>query len=327
MIVGKPCAFRMIRRATHPSASNPEPGWMSQCQHPRCPGHWQTGWATEVGALDAYAKHTCDKRHMALHPRCFTPICPEGTLHARIDMYRGKAPGHEEDEMTEQTTTTETQTAEQPTEAKPTKTKKAGKLVPCFCRTFEVGEDIETNGQPDVTIETTGCDRMTNRTFAQGHDAKLVSFLVRAELDGKDIRYGRDTGLVTTTDAVAACRLVSQELAHKAKVALANGKDKDAKKAERAAAKQAKGAERAAALQAKLDAKKAKDEAKAAEQAATEPTQAPDTGIPQAKTQAKVGRWEYSGTANADGSFTYINGGGQPKTIEAGKWTPIAQDA
>lgn len=320
--VGNPCAYRVVRRAVRSSASNPEPGWISQCQHPRCPGYWRTGLATEALAIRSYAEHQCDERHMVLHVRCFQADYLEGKSNGRIDVDGAGSPGTpKEPEMTEQATTPEPQPA---TEAKPAKSKKAGKLTPCFCRTFEVGVDTGTDENPDITIETTGCDRMTNRTFAQGHDAKLVSFLVAAELDGKDIRYGRDSGMVTTTDAVGAAKLVSQELAHKAKVALANGQNRHAKRAERAAAKQVKGAERAAALQAKLDAK-----AKAAmgpEQAAVKDAsgdEATVTNIPEAKVAGKVGRWEYKGMVGDDGSFTFMNGGGQEQTVPADKWVRL----
>lgn len=328
----RPCTFRVIRQAIRPSARNPEPGWISQCQHPRCLGHWRTGLATEAHARQAYAKHECDERHILLHPGCFVRVCLEDNSHVRIEGYRGKAPGHEEDEMTD-TATTETQTPEvtetEQTPKEKADSRRAGKLTPCFCRTFEAGVDTGDEENPDVTIETTGCDRMTNRTFAQGHDAKLVSFLVAAELDGKDIRHGRDTGMVTTTDAVGAAKMVSHELAAKTAKALENGRGKLQAKEQRAAAKRAKGEERAAALQAKIEAREAAKAEKAAAKEAAEQAAQPATdeqvirNIPKAKVAGKVGRWEYKGTVNPDGTFTYTAGNGEEKTAPAGQWQPL----
>lgn len=220
---------------------------------------------------------------------------------------------------------TDTATAPETTEAPAATERKKRTLQPCFCRSFEVGVDIGTDENPDVTIETTGCTQMTHRVFAQGHDAKLVSFLVRGELDGKDIRSGRDSGLVTThAGAVAAAGLASPDLAAKAATMLRTGQRKaDAKAAsaaKREAAKQAKaekGAERAAALQARLDAKKDNGEP-AGEQATPV--------IPEAHVKAKVGRWEYAGTENPDGTFTYISStNGEAKVVPAGKWTRIPE--
>lgn len=49
-----------IAEGTRPSCSAPEVGWMSQCRHRRCPGHWRTGLASEAAAFLAYEAHLRD---------------------------------------------------------------------------------------------------------------------------------------------------------------------------------------------------------------------------------------------------------------------------
>lgn len=55
---------RIVESAGLPGT--PEPGWMSQCRHPECPGHRKAGLATEQDARDAYASHLCS----ATEPTC-----------------------------------------------------------------------------------------------------------------------------------------------------------------------------------------------------------------------------------------------------------------
>ncbi|MFE2612272.1 hypothetical protein ACFXA2_01480 [Micromonospora chalcea] len=164
---------------------------------------------------------------------------------------------------------------------------KVGKLGPCTCSKFEVGVTVDgpDGSEPDVTIETTGCDRRTPRLFAQGHDAKLVSFLVRAELDGKEVRYGRGEGTVITSDAVTALKSVSEALAVKAAAMLAKAQERAAKKA---ASKK------------------------------TEPTPEPQP------CRGKVGRWEREGLTHPDGSFHYTDRSGATQVAPAGKWSVVA---
>lgn len=103
---------------------------------------------------------------------------------------------------------------------------RAGKLVACKCRDFEAHAMVD-GSDPDTTqIETTGCERQTNRLFAQGHDAKLVSFLVRAELAGHAIHWGRSTGVLHSGDAVAAAQQISTALAIKTQNALNKAEEK-----------------------------------------------------------------------------------------------------
>lgn len=119
--------------------------------------------------------------------------------------------------------------------------KKAPKsLKDCACRSFEVGEEFETGGQPDRSIFTTECDRSTHSVFAQGHDAKLVGFLVRAHLDGQTLWRNAGGMLVTFSGPVEAARTISEALAVKAEKMLATAKRKADERAARLADKEAK---------------------------------------------------------------------------------------
>jgi hypothetical protein len=173
-----------------------------------------------------------------------------------------------------------------------TKTAPAPKsLKPCSCRRFEVGTfDAD---QPDAPSWTTDCDRSTHRLFAQGHDAKLVGFLVRGQLDGYEVRSTEGGVSVTYPDAVAAAGTISGALAAKARNMLRVAKEKADAKAQREAEKATKKAEKQAASK--------------------EP----------GKIKAKVGRWEVEGTVT-EGRLTYTTKSGEEKTAEVGKWSSIA---
>lgn len=54
-------AYHRIGFADRPGAATPEPGWWSQCTHPRCAGHWRTGLETRERAERAYARHECPR--------------------------------------------------------------------------------------------------------------------------------------------------------------------------------------------------------------------------------------------------------------------------
>jgi len=121
------------------------------------------------------------------------------------------------------------------------------KTTACACRSFSFG----TYG-PDGSAESfedygTGCNQTTTRTFAQGYDAKLVGFLVRAQLAGEEIR--RTTGGVVHTfpGAVAAAATSSDALAIKAQAQLDAARARVAKTAAREAAKAARKSAKAAA--------------------------------------------------------------------------------
>lgn len=169
--------------------------------------------------------------------------------------------------------------------------KTAKMLKACRCSTFEVGEfDAEKDG-----VEFgTECSRQTNRLFAQGHDAKLVSFLVNGELDGYEIRTAQGGVAITFPGAVAAASSVSEALGVKAAAMLAN--------------------------------RKAKAEAKATRQAerAAKKTQAANPTPEPVIVKAKVGRWSVEGTVDAEGRLAYTSKKGEAKTAEAGKWSPVA---
>lgn len=118
-----------------------------------------------------------------------------------------------------------------------TNTTKTGSLRPCTCRSFEAGTRTEvTGGDVDFTdVRTTGCTASTTRLFAQGHDAKLVSFLVAAELDGLEIALvdqGSSWGR-----AEDAARTISDALAIKAAAMVAVAVRRAAKKQARKVAK------------------------------------------------------------------------------------------
>lgn len=121
-------------------------------------------------------------------------------------------------------------TTETPTPAKST-------LRPCTCRRFEIGDfDPEQDGYQ----ATTECERTTKLLFAQGHDAKLVSFLVNAELDGYEIRTTEGGMSITFPGSVAAAKSISEPLGVKAENMLAKAKERAEAKAKREAEKKAK---------------------------------------------------------------------------------------
>lgn len=113
--------------------------------------------------------------------------------------------------------------------AKPTA---ARKLRNCLCQTFEFGVfDVETDDDYG-----TDCNQTTYNQFAQGHDAKLVGYMVRAELAGQEIRQGTHT----FASAVQAAGSISGALALKAQAQLDAAKARLAKAAAREASRTAR---------------------------------------------------------------------------------------
>lgn len=175
----------------------------------------------------------------------------------------------------------------------------AAKMKPCNCRSWDFG-----NYGPDGSAESfesygTDCRQSTTRVFAQGHDAKLVGFMVRAELGGEEIALV-DGGIRTTfPGAVAAAASISDALAVKAQAQLDAAKARLTKKA---------------ATEARKAARKS---AKAAE--------AVVEVVPVADRQAeiKVGRWTYWATIQADGNASYKTKLGANKTAVAGTYTEV----
>lgn len=200
------------------------------------------------------------------------------------------------------------------TEEKPAKAPKVvAEPKRCACSEFEVGD-----GTDDGTY-TTGCEQTTGRTFAQGHDARLVSFLVDAEWDGYPIRKLVEGAQPTTfTGAEAAAGSISEALRQKAAKALANRQakreEKDAKAKEREAAKAAKAQEKEAAKAAKA---KEKEEAKAAAKSEDAPKDVPVKVEEHAgPARIKVGRREFDAMIGEDGSAVYTDASNVEQKIE-----------
>lgn len=164
------------------------------------------------------------------------------------------------------------------------------KLTRCFCQAFEFGT-FDPNTEQDDTY-TTECTQSTHNTFAQGHDAKLVGFLVRAELGGDEISLTDGGVRIGLSGAVGAARKVSDALAAKTQAQLDAAKARLAKKASAAAAKQAK----------RSGTKAAKAEAPAP----VKPTSR--------EARIKVGRWTYDAVIDAMGQATYSTKLGGTKT-------------
>lgn len=192
-------------------------------------------------------------------------------------------------------------------------------LKPCLCSTYEVGHFDETEGTADETIYTTDCKAQTKRQFAQGHDARLVSFLVDGFFDGYDIRQVV-SGVARTFDSPQSAALVASEaLGVKAEKATANRgeriKAKEAKTAERLAKQEQRKQEAAD----KLAAKQADKDAKAATKASAPkdvPVNVVSDPAPEGQVKIKVGRWEYNATIDGEGTASFTDGKGEPQTVE-----------
>lgn len=154
--------------------------------------------------------------------------------------------------MTDIAETTETQVDQTapdaaPAEEKPAKAKKVVEERECKCRVFRLIDPKDAATEFD-----TECTQTTRSTFAQGHDARLVSFLVQGQLDGYTaVRIDGDEGArVQFENAGHAAASISEKLGAKADNALKNAADretaKELAKAESAARREAKKAETAA---------------------------------------------------------------------------------
>lgn len=105
----------------------------------------------------------------------------------------------------------------------------------CKCSEFWAGNTLTGEGG-DVIVKderTTGCDAVTSKTFAQGHDAKLVSFLVAAELDGLEVHWAESSADAHTLLSNAGWDALAVKFANSLQVA----KDKAAARARRDVAK------------------------------------------------------------------------------------------
>lgn len=190
---------------------------------------------------------------------------------------------------------------------KPEKAPKADPAKPCLCSEFEVIDPKDETGESTFT---TGCNLTTKRMFGQGHDARLVSFLVESYLDGYQIRHIKNGVASTYATPADAAALASDKLRDKAAAATANGEAK-------IKAKKAKADEREAAKAAKAEAKKAAEQAKKdkAEKAAAAPKDVPAKVVegsqegdgPAGMVRIKVGRREYDATVDGQGTARFLD--------------------
>ncbi|SEO01688.1 hypothetical protein [Actinacidiphila rubida] len=155
----------------------------------------------------------------------------------------------------------------------------------CACSRYSVLVNVREDDRGDLVWDdelTTGCTATARKTFAQGHDAKLKSHLIKWGAAGYEVRV-EDGAMMTTADAVTMARDYGFG-------------DKVAAGIARATAK----------IQAKAD--------RAAKKAAPAPGDDPQdaTAEPQTVT-AKVGRWEREGVVDGD-TFTYTDSKGETQT-------------
>lgn len=172
----------------------------------------------------------------------------------------------------------------------------AAKMTPCNCRSWEFGEFDGDN--EDAVSYGTDCRQSTTRVFAQGHDAKLVGFMVRAELAGDEIRHTDGSMSVTFPGAVAAAGSISDALALKAQAQL------DAAKA-------------------RLTKKAATEARKAARKSAKAAAPAPKPEPINRKAKIKVGRWTYDALIDNAGVATYAKKLGGTVVLQAGTYQEV----
>lgn len=186
-------------------------------------------------------------------------------------------------------------------------------LGPCACRSFEFGQF-----EPEVDTDYgTDCTESTKRTFAQGHDAKLVGFLVRAELAGDEIRVNRDGVIHSFQGAVHAAASISEALADKAEKMLASRVAKAAAKANKRLPRKAAPVE--------VPAEIVPDEAPVEVEAVIEQAEQNTAFNTQREATIKVGRWTYDAVIDfVTGDATYRGKlRGEAKTAPAGTFTEV----
>ncbi|WP_405844651.1 hypothetical protein [Streptomyces sp. NBC_01518] len=150
----------------------------------------------------------------------------------------------------------------------------------CECSRYSVLVNLREAEGGDLEWDeelTTGCEATARKLFAQGHDAKLKSFLIKAGVAGHEVQ--RDEGGMTSV-ADAATHANRYSFGHMIVAGIERAEGKAAAKAERQAAKVAK-------------------------RAAGTPT--PEV------VKAKVGRWVYEGVIQGD-EFVYTDSKGNRKT-------------
>lgn len=216
--------------------------------------------------------------------------------------------------------------SETATNAKTAKTAKT--LVRCACAEFEIGNTVELpDGTPDWEGVGTGCTQTTRRVFAPGSDAKLKSLLIKAGIQGLEVRQGS-----ITTDAVTAAkqfgfapmvaagieRGIAKAAAKAAKAAAPKPSRKPAKKDKAAAA------ERAAALTEKM----AQVAGKVVVVTEAAPVAEPIVEVVESAeaagdtVQIKLGRWTYAAII-IDGDAHYTDGKNQERVALEGNYKRV----
>lgn len=201
---------------------------------------------------------------------------------------------------------------------KTTKTETALRNCECAKYVAVTGEITDEHGEFVDTIEiSTGCTRTTKNDFAQGHDAKLKSFLIAAGVAGYEVAY-IEGGVRIGSDAMGIATRYG--FAHMVADGIAKGVAKRQAAQERAdrkheaqAARQAKKAPKAKPVSLVREAPRVSRE--------TAPVAEP-LPVP-VLAKAKVGRWTYEGTVNVDNTFTYNAKLGGTKTAPAGSFTVL----
>lgn len=235
-----------------------------------------------------------------------------------------------------------TETPAEPTEATATPKVAKDTTKPCFCSYFEVGDfDPAKVGTDEEEIFTTGCEQTTKRVFAQGHDARLVSFLVDGHFDGYSIRLVQDGKAVNFKTPGEAAARASDSLRDKALAATNNRAaklaEKQVQKAQREADRAKKAQDAADAKAKKAADKQAAADAKKADAAATKDKPQVEVvagsaegdvpALPEGVVKIKVGRWEYDATIDGEtGDASFVDGKGDPQTINRDGYR-ILQDA
>ena len=181
----------------------------------------------------------------------------------------------------------------------------------CECQNWFFGTYGEDGSAESFEDYGTNCTQTTGRTFAQGHDAKLVGFLVRADLAGEEIAKVDGGMRVTFQNATHAAGTISEALAAKADAMMAAAIARLQKKSNTS---------KSAVKIAEMLAEGVREDER--EEAAELVEQVRQATTPRA-TRGKVGRWVYDGTEQ-DGRFTYSKKFGGEATVEAGNWTEQA---
>jgi hypothetical protein len=111
---------------------------------------------------------------------------------------------------------------------KPPRVKKIVEERDCLCRVFRLIDLLDKDTEFD-----TECESTTKSVFAQGHDAKLVSWLVKGQSDGyTPVRIdGEEGARIQYENAGHAAASVSEALGAKADIALQNAAERETAKA------------------------------------------------------------------------------------------------